>query len=307
MWPVVMPMMITRPRSGLHPLCPVICSTWTETNRTRWRGIATRRRITARFIMTLPIITWNGKYGICLCHTFTRSRIGWSWKNVFPISTVIWIIIVLRGFLTALPKTRYTNGIIKSQRPRRFMLTWIRFNGEMLPVRTRWILTRTIKTWITRSSWPGSSRQVPCCITTRWDGRTIVLISPSITVMEMTICGGPVWMHFCLCGIRISCRGGGTRKFQPFPCARRERMEFICMTWSNLMISGKWWHPGVWICIAGKHQVPRLMTGNRNMKRRTGKNGKRWRPRHSRIEWVSCIFPCLNCHSTVLFLLISIL
>ena len=69
-----------------------------------------------------------------------------------------------------------------------------------------------------------------CCIITRWDGRTIVLISPSITVMEMAICGGPVWMLFCLCVTRILCRDGGTRKFQPFLFARRERMEFICMT-----------------------------------------------------------------------------
>ena len=27
---------------------------------------------------------------------------------------------------------------------------------------------------------------------------------------------GPVWMHFCLCGTRISCRDGGTRSFSRF-------------------------------------------------------------------------------------------
>ena len=41
---------------------------------------------------------------------------------------------------------------------------------------------------------------------------------------------GPGLELFCLCVTRILCRDGGTRKFQPFLFARRERMEFICIT-----------------------------------------------------------------------------
>ena len=50
---------------------------------------------------------------------------------------LIWIIIVSRGFLIVLPRTRYTSGIILIRKMRKCMLTWIRFNGEMRLVKIR--------------------------------------------------------------------------------------------------------------------------------------------------------------------------